>query len=85
MEAPWNGEKIGLFVRLLAIIFVLCAVLAVGIFLVEIFTNAENNSIEFKSPDLRTMIGMVSALYCFLLFLKVAFTGRAPKTWVPWR
>ncbi len=82
MEAPWNGEKVNMFMRCLAIIFVICALVA---FSGLLFSLLEEGEIIFDSIELRTVIGMVSAPYCFLLFLKVAVTGHAPKSWIPWQ
>ncbi|NMP33134.1 hypothetical protein HII17_16365 [Thalassotalea sp. M1531] len=81
MEAPWNGEKVNSFVRILAIVFIIC-----GIFAFSSLVNAlfETGEFGFSNLDFRMIIGMLAAPYCFLLFLKVAVTGYAPKSWVPW-
>jgi len=82
MEAPWNGEKVHLFIRSLAIIFVICALIAFSGLLFGLFDRGE---INFNNLDFSSVIGMASAPYCFLLFLKVAVTGHAPKSWIPWK
>jgi hypothetical protein len=82
MEAPWKGEKVNVVIRCLAIIFVVLAFIAFG---GGVITFLETGEITFNKIDFRIVIGMVSAPYCFLLFLKVAVTGYAPKSWVPWK
>ena len=82
MDAPWNGEKVNLFIRSLAIIFVICALFAFGSLLYALF---ESDVSPFTDLDLRALFGMLAAPYCFLLFLKVAVTGHAPRTWLPWK
>ncbi len=82
MEAPWNGEKVNLFIRCLAILFVICAlVVFCGLF----FELLKEGEINIGRIDFRAVIGMVSAPYCFLLFLNVAVTGHAPTSWIPWK
>jgi hypothetical protein len=82
MEAPWNGEKVNSFVRILAIIFIICGLFAFGSLL---FALLEKGELTFSNIDFRMLIGILSAPYCFLLFLKVAVTGHAPKSWIPWK
>ena len=82
MEAPWNGEKVNSFVRVLAILFIICGIFAFSSLLYALF---EAGGLTFNNLDFRMLIGMLSAPYCFLLFLKVALTGYAPKSWVPWK
>ena len=82
MEAPWNGEKVNLFVRILAIVFIICGIFAFGSLAYALFETGE---FSFSNLDFRMLIGTISGPYCFLLFLKVAVTGYAPKSWIPWR
>ena len=82
MQAPWNGEKVNIFIRVLAIIFIICGLIA---FCSLFFALLERGESSFDNIDFRSVIGMLSALYCFLLFLKVAATGYAPKSWIPWK
>ncbi len=82
MQAPWNGEKVNLFIRSLAIIFIICALIAFSSLLIAFF---ERGNVSFDNLDFRAVFGMLSAPYCFLLFLKVAVTGHAPKSWIPWK
>lgn len=82
MEAPWNGEKVNLFIRSLAIIFIICALIAFSSLLFALFESGE---ITLNILDFRSVFGMLAAPYCFLLFLKVAVTGHAPKSWIPWK
>ena len=87
MEAPWNGEKVNLFIRSLAIIFIICALIAL-IALIALssllFALFESGEITLNILDFRSVFVMLAAPYCFLLFLKVAVTGHAPKSWIPW-
>ena len=39
----------------------------------------ERGNVSFDNLDFGAVFGMLSAPYCFLLFLKVAVTGHAPK------
>tara|TARA_R110002033_G_C3879539_1_gene237921 strand:- start:149 stop:397 length:249 start_codon:yes stop_codon:yes gene_type:complete len=82
MEAPWNGEKVNFFIRSLAIIFIICALIAFSSLLFSLFESGE---ITLNILDFRSVFGMLAAPYCFLLFLKVAVTGHAPKSWIPWK
>lgn len=82
MKAPWNGEKVNVLIRFLAIAFVICAVIVFVGLLFELLTEGEVN---IDIIDFRTVIGMVGAPYYFLLFLKVAVTGKAPTSWIPWK
>ncbi|GHF94463.1 hypothetical protein [Thalassotalea marina] len=78
MAPPWHGEKVNLFIRLLAIVFILCALIAFR-------SLVEHRDDIFIDADWRDYIGLMFAPYVFLLFLKVAVTGYAPKTWLPWK
>ena len=80
-DAPWSGEKIGTFIRALAWIFVLCAIVAFSSFLYSQYKEGFHGFDQMGS----SMFGAVAAFYLFLLFLKVAVTGHAPKGWIPWR
>jgi nucleoside permease NupC len=82
MDAPWTGEKVNLIIRCLAIVFVICAIIAFGIILIGLL---ERDYAKFPNLDFGSIIGVISAPYCFLLFLKVALTGYAPKYWIPWK
>jgi len=82
MEAPWNGEKVSLFIRILAKIFIICGLIA---FCSLLFSFFERGNVSFDNLDFGAIFGMLSAPYCFLLFLKVAVTGHAPKSWIPWK
>lgn len=82
MEAPWNGEKVSLFIRILAIIFIICGLIAFCSLLYAFF---ERGNVSSDNLDFRALFGMLSAPYCFLLFLKVTVTGHAPKSWIPWK
>jgi len=82
MKAPWNGEKVNLFIRYLVIIFIICALIAFSRFL---FTLFDSGTTTLNILDFRSWFGMLSAPYCFLLFLKVAVPGHAPKSWIPWK
>lgn len=86
MDAPWKGEKVNVFVRALAWLFIACALFAVGGTLYFGIIEGEGFSIEGDvSGYLEFTFSVVSTCYIFLLFAKVAFTGFAPKSWVPWR
>jgi Trk-type K+ transport system membrane component len=82
MEAPWKGEKVTPFIRILAIIFIICGLFAFCSLLYAFF---ERGNVSSDNLDFRSLFGMLSAPYCFLLFLKVAVTGHAPKSWIPWK
>lgn len=82
MKAPWSDEKVSLFIRTLAIIFIICALIA---FYSVLFAFFERGNISFDNLDFRYVFGMLSASYCFLLFLQVAVTGHARKSWIPWK
>ncbi|MDP2486991.1 hypothetical protein [Pseudoalteromonas marina] len=82
MEAPWNGEKVSLFIRILAIIFIICGLIA---FCSLLFALFERGNVNFDNLSFRDVFGILSVPYCFLLFLKVAVTGHAPKSWIPWK
>jgi hypothetical protein len=82
MEAPWSGEKVSLFIRVLAIIFIFCGLI---VFCSLLFSFFERRNVSFDNLDFKNVFGMLSAIYCFLLFFKVAVTGHAPKSWIPWK
>ncbi|QOL24979.1 hypothetical protein LP316_11765 [Thalassotalea sp. LPB0316] len=78
MNPPWNGEKVNLFIRLLAITFIVCALFAFNALI-------EKGNLTTVGGDWRDYIAIAFTPYCFILFLKVAITGHAPKTWLPWK
>jgi hypothetical protein len=82
MNTPWAGEKVNLVIRCLAIVFVILAIIAFGIIVISLF---ERDYDKFPNLDFTSIIGVISLPYCFLLFLKVALTGNAPKSWIPWK
>jgi hypothetical protein len=86
MQTPWNGEKVSGFVRALSWGFIACAIFAFGEAFYFGILKGEGFSIEGGISDyLKLFFGLISACYIFLLFSKVALTGFAPKTWIPWR
>ena len=82
MKAPWNGEQVNAFIRFLAIVFVICAMVVFVRLIVDVLTDSATH---IDIIDFRTVIGMVVMPYYFLLFLKVAVTGKAPTSWLPWK
>ena len=80
LKAPWSNQSVGWFVRVLAWIFVACGMtaLAAGVY----FSIA-----EFRAEDwsLAACAMVVGALYVLALFFFVAFCGKAPAGWLPWR
>lgn len=81
MKAPWAGEKVGYFIRGLAMLFILCAVYVCYLLLVN-FPELVWESLPHHPVKI---LNMFTSPYIFLLFLRVAVTGHAPKSWVPWK
>ena len=80
-DAPWSGERVGRVIRALAWVFVLCAIVAFAGVLHSAYTEGFPGSYQMGG----SMFSAVAAFYLFLVFLKVALTGHAPKSWIPWR
>ena len=86
MDAPWKGEKVSGFIRVLSWVFIVCALFAFGWMFYFGLARGEGFSVESANTGfLEIAFGFASACYIFLLFTKVAVTGFAPKSWVPWR
>jgi hypothetical protein len=81
MDAPWTGERVRPFIRVLAWVFVLCAIVAFAGLLYALYKEGPPSSGRTGG----SIFGTVAACYLLLVFLKVAITGRAPKGWMPWR
>lgn len=81
MDAPWSGERVKPFIRVLAWIFVSCAVIA---FAGSLYALYEEGPPSFDQMG-GGVFGAIAALYLLLVFLKVAITGHAPRGWIPWR
>jgi len=81
MDAPWSGEKIRPFIRALAWLFVLCAIVAFIGMLYTLYKEGPPNLNQVAGSAL----GTIATFYLLLLFTKVAITGRAPTGWAPWK
>jgi len=78
-KAPWSDQKVGLFARVLAWIFLICGVFFLFSFTYYTFVEG------ISSEQLLPMLSLVSGIsYLCLLFGHVAFKGRAPAGWLPW-
>jgi hypothetical protein len=79
-KAPWANQSVGPFMRLLAWIFVSCALCALGIAAyVTVQEGLPHENVIFTGGML------VGCTYLAAVFARVAITGRAPSGWVPWR
>jgi hypothetical protein len=86
MNAPWKGEKVSGFIRALAWVFIACALIAIGGMSYFGFLKGEGLLIKGGIAEyLQFAFGFTSTCYIFLLFTKVALTGFAPRSWIPWR
>lgn len=81
MKAPWSGERVNPFIRVLAWVFSFCAVVALGGGIFAIFTEGFPRIDQVSSH----LFGMICGIYLFPVFLRVAFTGHAPSSWIPWK
>lgn len=81
MDAPWSGERVRPFIRVLAWVFVLCAIVAFAGLLHALYKEGPPSFDQIGG----SVFGAVAAFYLLLVFLKVAITGHAPKGWMPWR
>jgi hypothetical protein len=54
MEAPWNGEKVSLFIRILAVIFIICGLIA---FCSLLFSFFERGNFSFENLDFENQMG----------------------------
>lgn len=86
VKSLWSGERINPFVRALAWAFIICGILSFSSIIYLKILNEEplivkTNFTEFVTQCFDFLVG----LYIFSLFLKVAVTGFAPSSWLPWR
>ena len=78
--APWSNQRVGIFIRILAWIYVLAAVFVVAS--VIYFTLKDG------LPENLTLGAIGFALlylYMMMLFARVAISGKAPSGWLPWK
>jgi hypothetical protein len=80
LKAPWSSQKVGLFIRALACIFVILATFAICAFIYFSIVEGvpRNYLIQF-------ILGLLLMVYMLLLFGRVALKGRAPEGWLPWK
>ncbi|WP_417760346.1 hypothetical protein [Shewanella sp.] len=86
MEAPWHGEPVSRVIRVLAwvlLFYFLIAAVAVGF---ETAQQGVRFLLGSDWNDYRELsVSCCLGAYFVALVVKVAFTGHAPKTWLPWR
>jgi hypothetical protein len=78
-EAPWAGQHVGPFVRVLAWLVSFAGLFAAGALIY--FTALEGVGTDLSLGVCAMALG---ALYVVLLMLYVALKGRAPSGWLPW-
>ena len=79
LKAPWSNQKVGIFIRILAWIYIVCGIFTVsaGIY----FSIKEG----IPKQHILFIVGMfILVIYSLLLFGYVAIKGRAPTGWLPW-
>lgn len=81
MDAPWSGERVNPIIRALAWIYVMCGIVAFAGVLYVLYLKG------FPGFDIMngSIFGIIAAFYLFLVFFKVAISGHAPRSWIPWR
>lgn len=86
MEAPWKGEKVNFFFRMLAWIFIVCGIFAFGSVLFLWVYDGMNINHAISVNELpSTLFSTFASVYIFLLVAKVAVSGKAPSSWIPWQ
>jgi hypothetical protein len=80
LNAPWSGQKVGVVIRVLAWVFILCSLVSLGAFVYYIFKDG------VAKEHLLFIFGAgLAMLYITILFAHVAIYGKAPNGWLPWR
>jgi hypothetical protein len=79
-QPQWSSQHVSGIVRFGAAFFVLLGAGA-GWFVAEHFITSR--SLPHLSLD--TVFNLTISPYIWSVFLRVALTGKAPSTWLPWR
>jgi hypothetical protein len=80
-KPPWSGQPVRLWVRILAWIFVILALLAgIG---AAVFITLEGGVPREDLPSLGLFL--VGELYFVCLLAHVGIKGVAPTSWLPWK
>jgi len=79
LKAPWSNQRVGLFFRLLAWVYILCGVFGIS---AAIFFSVKEGLP--KEHALFFIVMFAGLTYSLLLFGYVAIKGRAPAGWLPW-
>ena len=78
--APWSNQRVGLFVRVLAWVFVLTALFVISSSIYFAIKEGIPNDLR-----LETIAVAFGTVYITALFARVAISGRAPSGWLPWK
>ena len=86
MDAPWNGERVKPVYRILALVFVLTAIITGVILLYFVASDSGQKwASGLSSISLGDILGICLYIYILSLFARVALIGRAPTGFLPWK
>ena len=80
VKPPWSGQSVRPWVRFLAWIFLILALLA-GV--AAAFLIIRDGKIT--AEQLPVIFFLIGEMYFFALLLHVVIKGVAPTTWLPWK
>ena len=78
---PWSGQSVRSWVRFLAWIFMLFALIA-GV--IGTYFIIQDGAVAANHLPL-LFFGLIGEVYFFALLLHVGIKGVAPSTWLPWK
>ena len=79
LQAPWSGQVVRPSMRWLAWVVVLLGAFSLAMFgVVTMMDGFSQESLRLFGP------GSIGVLYMVLVFGRAAYTGRAPRGWLPW-
>lgn len=79
-QPQWGSRRVSGVIRLGAAVFVALGALVGGIAVEHFIASRSLPALSFG-----TIFNLTAGPYLWCVFLRVAITGQAPTTWVPWR
>ena len=80
LRVPWSGERVSTVVRIGAAFLSLCFLAATIFGALPYVTGGKLLELSIEEA-----VNAFLFAYALVLFSRVALTGRAPASWLPWR